>query len=198
MEIPPEISFRDVDPSDRLREKIHEEIEKLERFFDRITRCRVVVDQPHKHSEHGNQYRIGIRLTVPTRELVVSRDPAERTERQNLDAAITDAFQAMRRQLEQYVEQMRRGRQKGGDPVKHGKVVRLMPDEGYGFIRTPDGRDVYFHENTLSSATLDDLHAQHPVWFTEEEGDKGPMAREVHLMESEGLPELEELSELEE
>ncbi len=192
MEIPPEISFRDVDPSERHREKIREEIDKLERYFDRITRCRVVVEQPHKHSEHGGSYRIGIRLTVPTKELVVSRDPTESTERQGLDAAITDAFQAMRRQLEQYVDQMRRGRRKGGEPVRHGKVVRLMHDEGYGFIRTPDGRDVYFHENTLSSATLDDLHAQHPVWFTEEEGEKGPMAREVHLLQEEELPELQE------
>ena len=192
MENPPEISFRDVDASEMHRDKIQEEIDKLERYFDRITSCRVVVEQPHKHSEQGNQYRVGIRLNVPEKQLVVSRDPAERTERQNLDTAITDAFKAMRRQLEQYVEQMRRGRRKGRDPVRHGKVIRLMPDEGYGFIRTPDGRDVYFHENTISSATLDDLHAQHPVWFTEEEGDKGPMAREVHLMEEEALPELEE------
>jgi len=192
MENPPEISFRDVDASEMHRDKIQEEIDKLERYFDRITSCRVVVDQPHQHSEHGNLYRVGIRLNVPDKQLVVSRDPGESTERQDLGVAITDAFQTMRRQLEQYVEQMRRGRRKGRDPVRHGKVVRLMPDEGYGFIRTPDGRDVYFHENTISSATLDDLHAQHPVWFTEEEGDKGPMAREVHLMEEEALPELEE------
>ena len=192
MESPPEISFRDVEPSDMHRDKIREEIDKLERYFDRITGCRVVVEQPHKSGEHGNQYRVGIRLGVPTKQLVVNRDPPERDDRQSLDTAITDAFQAMRRQLEQYVDQMRRGRKKGGDPVRHGKVVRLMPEEGYGFIRTPDGRDVYFHENTLSSATLDDLHAQHPVWFTEEEGDKGPMAREVHLMKESELPELEE------
>ena len=192
METPPDVTFRDVEPSDMHRDKIRDEIDKLERYFDRITSCRVVVEQPHKHAEHGNPYRVGIRLGVPTKQLVVNREPRQGAERQSLDAAITDAFQAMRRQLEQYVEQMRRGRQKGGDPVKHGKVVRLMPDESYGFIRTPDGRDVYFHENTVSSATLDDLHAQHPVWFTEEEGDKGPMAREVHLMEEEELPELEE------
>ncbi len=195
METPPDISFRDVEPSDMHRDKIREEIEKLERYFDRITGCRVVVDRPHKHADHGDQYRVGIRLSVPTKQLVVNRDPSEREDRPSLDAAISDAFQAMRRQLEQYVDQMRRGRRKGGDAVRHGKIVRMMPDEGYGFIRTPDGRDVYFHENTLSSATLDDLHAQHPVWFTEEEGDKGPMAREVHLMEEEELPELEELEE---
>lgn len=192
MEVPPEISFRDIDPSDMHRDKIREEIDKLERYFDRITACRVVVDQPHKQAEHGNQYRVGIRLTVPTKQLVVNRNPTERDDSQNLDTAITDAFQAMRRQLEQYVQQMRSDRQKGEAPVRHGKIVRLMPDESYGFIRTPDGRDVYFHENTLSSATLDDLNAQHPVWFTEEQGDKGPMAGEVHLMEKEELPELEE------
>ena len=192
MQIPPEISFRNVEPSDRHREKILREVDKLERYFDRITRCRVVVEMPHQHSERGNLYHVGIRLTVPTTELVVSRDQADRASHQDLDAAITDSFQAMRRQLEEYADQLRQERRRAAEPVRSGKVVRLMRDEGYGFLRTPDGRDVYFHEDTLVGADLDDLHAQAPVRFTEEQGDKGPQAREVHVLRDDPLPSLEE------
>lgn len=188
MQIPPEISFRNVEPSERNKEKILREIGKLERFFDRITRCRVVVEMPHQHSEQGNLYHVGIQLTVPTTELVVSRDHGDRASHQDLDAAITDAFQTMRRQLEEYADQLRQEQRRASVPVRSGKVVRLMANEGYGFIRTPDGRDVYFHEDTLVGADLDDLSAQAPVRFTEEQGDKGPQAREVHVLRDDPLP----------
>lgn len=192
MEIPPEISFRNVEPSERHREKILKEIDKLERFHDRITRCRVVVEMPHRHAERGNLYHVGIRVTVPTTELVVSRDQGDRASHTDLDAAITDSFQTMRRQLEDCAEQLRGEQRKASQPVRSGKVVRLMPEEGYGFVRTPDGRDVYFHEDTLVSAELDDLNAQTPVRFTEEQGDKGPQAREVHVLRDDPLPSTEE------
>lgn len=192
MQIPPEISFRNVEPSDRHEEKIRQEIDKLERYFDRITRCRVVVDMPHRHSEQGNLYHVGIRLTVPTTELVVSRDPGPDEGHQDLEVAVTDAFQAMRRQLEEYAGRLRRNQRKTEPGLRSGRVVRLMTEDRYGFIRTPDERDVYFHEDSLVGADFDDLAPQTPVRFVEEQGDKGPQAREVHVLVSEPLPEIEE------
>lgn len=193
MQIPPEISFRNVEPSERHREKILQEIDKLERYFDRIIRCRVVVEMPHKHSDQGNQYHVGIRLTVPTtKELVVSRDPADQPSHQDLDVAITDAFKAMRRQLEEYADQLRSQQRKGGEQARFGKIVRLIREENYGFIRTPDGRDVYFHEDTLVSHDLDELGVQTPVRFTEEEGEKGPQAGMVHVLKQGSIPSVEE------
>lgn len=192
MQKPPEISFRDVEASDRRREKILQEIDKLERYFDRIIGCRVVVEVPHKHARHGNRYRVGIRLTVPTRELVVSRDPADEESHQDLDVAITDAFKAMRRQLEEYADQLRSQKRQGGAPERFGEVVRLMTEDGYGFIRTPDGRDVYFHEDTLVGHDLEDLGVQTPVRFSEEQGDKGPQARQVHVLKQGSVPSVEE------
>ena len=194
MQIPPEVSFRNVEPSERHRQKIAEEIEKLERYFDRITRCRVVVDMPHRHSEQGNRYHVGIRLTVPTTELVVSRDPGPNEGHQDLDTAIVDAFQAMRRQLEEYAGRLRKERNRTEPGVRSGKVVRLMTRDRYGFIRTPDEREVYFHEDTLVGADLDELEVQTPVRFIEERGEKGPQAREVHVLRDEPLPSVAEES----
>lgn len=195
MEIPPEISFRGVEATDRHREKILEGIEKLERVYDRIVGCRVVVEKPHQHAERGDHYRVGIRLSIPTKELVVSRDPGDREARRNLDTAISDAFQSMRRQLERQAEKLRGDHERGGQPARFGKVARRVPEESYGFIRTPDGRDVYFHEDTLVGADLEDLHVQTPVRFVEEEGEKGPQARVVHVLETEPLPSTEESEE---
>lgn len=192
MQIPPEISYRNVEPSERIEEKIREEIGKLERYFDRITRCRVVVDVPHRHSEQGNRYHVGIRLTVPTTELVVSRDPGDDRGHHDLEVAVTDAFQAMRRQLDEYVGRLRRDQEKTREGLRSGVVVRLVPEDRYGFIRTPDGRDVYFHEHTLVSSDYEELGVQTPVRFVEEEGDKGPQAREVYVLNTEPLPEVEE------
>lgn len=196
MEIPPEISFRDVDADERHKQKILDEIAKLERVYDRIVGCRVVVEQPHKHSDRGRQYHVGIRLSVPRKELVVSRDPGDREAHRTLETAISDAFASMRRQLDQHAEQVRSGRQQGGGSPRFGKVARRVPEEGYGFIRTPDGRDVYFHEDTLvGGVEMDDLHVQTPVRFLEEEGEKGPQAREVHPLSTEPLPSTEEAGE---
>lgn len=187
MEVPPEVSFRNVDVSDRQRELIDSEIEKLERYYDRIIRCRVVVEMPHRHSERGNLYRVGLRVTVPTRELVVSRDPPEDHTKENLDAAVKDAFRAMRRQLEDHSRELR-SEQKGGPQLKFGKIARIMSADRYGFIHTPDGREVYFHEDALVSADFDDLTAADEVRFVEAEGEKGPLAEQVHVLTTEPLP----------
>lgn len=195
MEIPPEISFRDVEATERQKEKILEEIDKLERVHDRIVGCRVVVEKPHRHSDRGELYHVGIRVSVPRGQLVVSRDPGDLEGHTNLETAINDAFGSMRRQLDEHAEKMRSGRRNRGEPPKFGKVARRVPEEGYGFIRTPDGRDVYFHEDTLEGADLDDLHVQTPVRFVEEEGDKGPQARVVRVLASDPLPATEDSEE---
>jgi hypothetical protein len=54
-----------------------EESEKLDKFYDRIMRCDVVVEAHHKHHHKGNLYHVRIDLTVPGSELVVNREPDE-------------------------------------------------------------------------------------------------------------------------
>jgi len=187
MEVPPEVSFRNVDVSDRQREMIDKEIAKLERYYDSIIRCRVVVEMPHRHSEHGNLYRTAIRVTVPTDELVVSRDPADEESHRDLEASVKDAFRAMRRQLEDHSRERRSERQ-GRPRMQFGKVARIMDGDGYGFIHTPDGREVYFHEGSLVGCDLEEVQAADRVRFVEGEGEEGPMAEEVHVLARDPLP----------
>lgn len=107
MEVPPEISFRNVEPTQEIKAKIHDEIDKLDRLYPRVIACRVMVDVPHKRHETGNLYHVRIDLTIPKQELVVSRDPPEQQSRESLSAAISDAFTDMQRQLKEHVARMR-------------------------------------------------------------------------------------------
>lgn len=178
MQVPVEISFRNMDRSESVESDIREKVAKLEEFFDRITCCRVVVEAPHKHHHQGNLYHVRIQLEVPQHELVVDREPREKHSHEDVSVAVRDAFQAIRRQLEDYVR-MLRGDTKTHSTVPHGRIVRLFPEEGYGFIQMPDEREVYFHANSLLDADFDHLEVGTEVRFVEEQGEKGPQAASV-------------------
>lgn len=197
--IPPvQTAFRNTRHSDAAVARIQEEADKLSRFFDRITSCRVIVEVPHRHHRRGDAFHIRIELGVPGRELVVAHEPALRPVVQEEDAgqrrkhmevngphkdvfvAIRDAFLAMRRQLQDYVHCLRQ-EVKMHHPAPHGRVVGLRPEKDHGFIETPDGREIYFHRNSLLNTTFEHLAIGSEVSFTEEAGDNGPRAGAVRL-----------------
>ena len=103
MKLPLEITFRNVSRTDEIEARIRAKAAKLDKFFDRIVGCRVVVESPHNHHNKGNHYRVRIELTVPGGELVVDRDPESR-DHEDLSVALRDAFLAAQRQLQAYAE----------------------------------------------------------------------------------------------
>ena len=179
MQQPLQIAFRQVPVSPAVEARIREEAAELEGVSDSIVRCRVVVEQPHRHQRQGNLYAVRIDLTVPGHEIVVAREPTEHHAHEDVYVAIRDAFDAAKRQLQDYE---RRGRQqtKHHEPTAEGRVARLFRDAGYGFIETTDGREVYFHRNSVDEGKFDTLVAGIHVRFTEELGEKGPQATIVH------------------
>jgi len=102
MQIPPQITIRDMEHSDALETHIRDKVNKLDEFFDRIMSCRVVVEMPHKHHHQGKQFNVRLDIGVPGSELVVNRDHAE-----DVYIALRDAFDAAKRQLEDYARKMR-------------------------------------------------------------------------------------------
>lgn len=178
MRIPLQVAFHNIDHSDEIESKIRTEAGRLEDFCDRIMSCRVVVDVPHRRHRDGNPYQVRIDLKLPGQELVVKREPSERADYRNIDIAIRDAFDEARRQLEGVVR-LRRGQVKAHEPMPHARVVRLFPEAGYGFLETPDGRSVYFHQNSVLDDGFKQLEVGAEVSFKEEEGDEGPQASTV-------------------
>lgn len=115
MIIPLQITWRDVDKSDALEADIREKADKLDRFYDQIVSCRVLVEAPHRHHHKGNLYRLRIEIEVPDRELVVTRDPGQNHAHEDIYVAVRDAFDAARRQLQDYAAKRR------GDVKHHDK-----------------------------------------------------------------------------
>lgn len=179
MRLPLQISFRNMPGSDAVEQAIRERAERLDRFCNRIMGCRVVVETRHRHHQ-GNLYHIRIDLTLPGREIVVGREPALHRSYEDVYVAIRDAFDAARRRLEDY---MRRHdhRAKVHEALPHGRIARLDYEKECGFIETPDGREIYFHRNSLVSGGFNRLEVDDPVRFHEEPGEKGPQASSVHV-----------------
>jgi ribosomal subunit interface protein len=101
MQTPLQITLRDIPHSDALDTHIREKAQKLEQLYSGLIGCRVVVEQSGKHHQHGNPFNIRIDLTVPGSEIVVDRQ-----ENEDVYVALRDAFNAAKRQLEDYVRQL--------------------------------------------------------------------------------------------
>jgi len=109
MNLPLQITARNISLSGAQETVIREKAEKLNRFSDSIMACRVMVEAPHLHKKKGKLYNVRIDLTVPDRELVVKRE-----ENEDIYVAIRDAFDAMRRKLQ---DLPRRSRGEARSPV---------------------------------------------------------------------------------
>ncbi|MFP4539074.1 MAG: cold shock domain-containing protein [Dichotomicrobium sp.] len=84
------------------------------------------------------------------------------------------------RQLKEYREKVR-GDVKTHVPPLQGRIVRLFPDQDYGFISTTDGQEIFFHRNAVGDCEFDDLEKGQPVELALWSGDSdiGPHASTV-------------------
>ena len=60
-----------------------------------------------------------------------------------------------------------------------GTIKRVVRDRGYGFIRSSDGHEVFFHRNSLQQMDFDSLQEGATVEFEVEQSEKGPRATNV-------------------
>lgn len=141
MNLPVQITFRNMDTSPWVEDRIHEEAAKLDQFYDRITSCRVMVETPHRHHQRGRQHHVRIELGVPGTEIVVAHEPSLHSDmthrgdgewKKHLEAhpqhkdlylAIHDAFKEARRQLQDYARKLR------GDVKIHSRVSPMRRDK---------------------------------------------------------------------
>lgn len=173
MQVPLQISLHGIGKSDALYNSIRERAEKLERFCDRITSCRVVLELDARHKRHGKPLRVRIDVKVPGEEIVITREHDE-----DVQVALRDAFHAARRRLEDRTRE-RRGDVKQHAPVLSGRVDRLDAEQGFGFIVGEDGRDFYFSRENVVDPDFDRLAVGTPVHFLEEAAAEGAQAKRV-------------------
>ena len=103
MAFPITVTFREMAHSDDVEEHIRKKAAKLDRWAHGILNCSVALEVPHRHHQHGNQYRVRIVVTLPRETVVVGHRACPETDRdhsyQDPHAAIEAAFDEARRQL---------------------------------------------------------------------------------------------------
>lgn len=96
-----EIAFRGMDTSPAVEQRIREKVERLKQFNDRITSCRVTIEEPHRKKQVGNVFHVKIEIGLPGRhDIVVSREPEANHAHEDIYVALRDAFDSARRRLQ--------------------------------------------------------------------------------------------------
>lgn len=180
METQLQITFRGMETSEFLEQDIRKKAEKLQEFFSSIISCHVVVEMHHKRHNQGNLFHVRLDILLPGKEVVVSRESVEDHAHEDPYVVVRDAFDAAKRQLQNYHEKLK-GHVKTHETPSHGKIIRLFPNDNYGLIETNDKREIYFHRNSIINGDFDELEIGNTVRFSETDGDNGPRASTVQL-----------------
>lgn len=111
MDLPVAVTFKNMDPSAALEERIREKARKLSQFADHITHVDVAVEAPHRHHRKGELYHVRVDVRLPGTEILAAgRNHAH----EDPYVAVRDAFAAAQRQLQDYARIRR------GDVKSHG------------------------------------------------------------------------------
>ena len=194
-----QVTFRNVEPSPEIEEWIRAEAAKLDTLYAQLMGCRVMVELPHRHHKKGIPFHVRIDLTVPQGEIVVKHAPSLSSRarqlgeneirkhgevnipHKDLRQAINDAFKAAGRRLQDYARRQR-GDIKSHVPLPEARVSKILPHAGYGFLMSDDGREIYFHRNSVLGRAFPRLKTGTNVRFAEEQGEKGPQASTVRVV----------------
>lgn len=181
MQTEPQITFRGAEATPVLTQMIHDKIGKLEEVSDRITSCRVTVELRTAKGHKGQLYQVAVELEVPGGTVIVNKKPGDLGAHEDARVAIRDSFDAARRQLQDHMRKMDPVHVKTHPERRHGTVVRLFPQEGYGFIQMADKSEVFFDRASVTGTDWETLDLYSELSFSLMDGDKGPYAANVSL-----------------
>jgi cold shock CspA family protein/ribosome-associated translation inhibitor RaiA len=135
-----------------------------------ILHARVTVVKHLHHLRGSDEARIMLILAGKTLSATCTGD--------TITDALYEVFDVIERELHDF-RTVRRGVVKAPGPRPHGRIVRVFPDEGYGFIETEAHRDVYFHANAVHGIPFEQLHVNMVVDLDIEAGHAGLQATRV-------------------
>jgi cold shock CspA family protein/ribosome-associated translation inhibitor RaiA len=193
LQVPLEIAFHNIESSAWAEQEIRARVADLEKLYDRLTSCRVRIDQRAKDRSGTIPPVVHIELGIPGRsDLVVSHEPdhlLRKYRHPDLHKAINEAFRIAARQLVDLKGQ-RDGRSKdahhdaGNQSL--GQVAEITPEQDFGFLMTKEGGLLYFHRNSLLNGDFDRLERGDEVHYNEDMGDTGPIATKVRVKRNGG------------
>ena len=192
MERPLQIAFKNMASSEFLEGLIRERVERLQRFHSHITGARVVIEVPHRSPESGKTpIGIAVEIDVPGHKPIVAKGEQDRREMKGDQTAILNrVFEAAERQLEQIAAIKNRDVKHHDSVGDTGVVVRIFPDENYGFVEVKDSPDLYFARTVVTNGGFDELQVGTVVYITRaaSEGPMGPQASSIKLLNARRSP----------
>jgi cold shock CspA family protein/ribosome-associated translation inhibitor RaiA len=187
MQRPLDIAFHNLPPSPDLEALIRQHVDKLVERHSELIACRVSLEALHQQHQTGNVCEVHVTLSVPGRDLAISREPhkaKERYARPDIRTSIRDAFKAAERQLESHKGKQRQDTSKPSASAVTGQVALIEPGQDHGFLLTNTGTQLYFHRDSVTDADFGSLKPGDVVHYVEEEGDAGPTATKVRVAAS--------------
>jgi ribosome-associated translation inhibitor RaiA/cold shock CspA family protein len=188
MQVPLEISYHNIPKSQAAEDEIRAHVAELEEIYDRITSCRVRVDQRADNANHTIPPVVRIELGIPGhKKLVVAHEPdhlQRKYQTPDLSNAINEAFRIAERRLLDLKETRKteaREPAESGEQRFFGQVAEMYPLDDYGFLLNKEGALLYFHRNSVLAGDFDYLTRGAEVYYVEEDGDTGPMAKKVWI-----------------
>ena len=187
MQTPLELAYQDVDITPDIQKLIDGNVEALEQRFGRVTSCKIIIRGPGNRHQTGGLNHISIRLALPDgREVNVGRTPKQDQRHADLAFAVNDAFKRARRQLQDQARRLQaQVKTHAEQPI--GTVVRIDPNGDFGFLKSSDGSEIYFHRNSVLEDGFGALSVGSRVTYCEEIGAKGLQASTVKLLGKHGL-----------
>lgn len=186
MQVTPEITYKNLQPTDRIKDRVEKEMVRLEEIYPRLIACKVALEGPTGRRRHGELIHVRLHLVLPGgQQVAVSHHNDDNHAHEDVIVAIRDAFRAAERQL----KKAKPDPQTEGAAARTrlaGEIARFLAEERAGFIRSEDGAEFYFHEREVTDTPFERLTIGDPVTFRPEEGEKGPMARAVHKRQDQG------------
>ena len=188
MQIPIEIAFHNLPKSDWAENEIRDHVSRLEEIYDRLTTCRVRVDQRASNANNSIPPVVRIEMSVPGHnDIVVAHEPdhlQRKFQTPDLHNAINEAFRIAERRLTQYKDQLQDRTAAAGHDAANtylGQVAEITPADDFGFLLTASGGLLYFHRNSMLSGDFDRTRVGAEVHYVEDVGDTGPIATKVRV-----------------
>jgi ribosome-associated translation inhibitor RaiA len=109
MDTPLEIIFRNMRPSFRIRDRIEDYVDKLDRFDDRIQRCRVILRSPRRGQQKAGGHHVTIHAALSNQEIVIGNHASQHRAHYGPAVAVQKAFETLMHRLEE-IAQARQGK----------------------------------------------------------------------------------------
>ena len=149
---------------------ITQRLEELNARYQDILHARVTLVKNAHHQQGSDEARVFLTLSGQT--LSATRTAA------TLDDALYEVLDVITRELDDF-RTIRQHAAKTPGPRPRGRIVRLFPERGYGFIETESHREVYFHANSVHGVPFEQLAVGMAVDLDVEAGHAGPQASRV-------------------